>query len=126
MPVLLEDPPTPAPPPPAVAPKRAAPAKRPEAETKSFAVRIPPELERLRSSAAMRGCFTANDATGKRLAVDLTIRAATGKAERIVLPAMLGGSALARCVEREIRGFQFSIGGPGEADYVTRQYNFSK
>jgi serine/threonine-protein kinase len=125
-PILFDDPPAPVTPPPPSAPKRSVPVKKPEAARVSFAVKIPPELERLRSSGAMRACFTTNDAEGKRLPVDMTINASTGKAERVVLPAMLSGSALARCVEREIRSFRFSTGLPGEADYVTRQYNLNK
>jgi hypothetical protein len=83
------------------------------------------EMAHLRDSAAMRECFTSHNAVDKRLAVDIEIDADTGRVTGVTVPALIRGSALARCVERVIRGFRFST-APGESDHKVKQFALNK
>ncbi len=83
------------------------------------------EMAQLRDSAAMIECFTSQNARGKPLAVDVEIDADTGRASDVIVPVLTRGSALARCVEREIRRYRFSP-SPGEPDYKVTKFALNK
>ncbi len=92
---------------------------------KKLADKIPGEMAALRDSAGMRECFKSHGAEDKRLAVDVEIDADAGRVTAVTLPALIRGSALGRCVDREVRQHRFST-APGEADYHVKQFGLNK